>query len=248
MVAAGRKLPRPDTGRSGEQDIPDPFRKRLCAVRSRHGKVADRKVERIVHHSVKHSGTKPRRALLPYFADDVRLRVCVADTLFELLQKAEAHLVRHIQPPGVDAVFPRPFRGSPDEIRLHGRVFGVPLRHIRGEREALKGLYGTHSVRRQLRRCFASQRVHTDAAEPVEECRLLPVFQNILPERMLPGGVVIYAVEHNAHAVFVQCTNERGKVLLRSEHRVDARIVCGVVPVIGRALEYGIEIHPLHAE
>ena len=65
---------------------------------------------------------------------------------------------------------------------------------------------------------------------------------------MLPGSVIVNAVEHDAHTVFVQCAHERGKILFRTELGVDARIVCGIVPVIGRALKDRIQINALHAE
>ena len=196
--------------------------------------------DRCVAEEIIHRAVEPVRAyeppgVAPCFAKQDAVRLTRAHRRGEGFQKRGRQLIRHIQPPAVDAEFLQPVPANGEEIVPRVRVCKVQLRHPFVMPDAVV----------ILPLCIDG--IAMDK-EPAAIRRRFAVFDNVLKFVPPVAAVVEHAVEDDAHSACVDTVDQPPQIVLRAEGRVDLEIIGRVVLVVRRRAEDGRQIQARHAE
>ena len=80
--------------------------------------------------------------------------------------------------------------------------------------------------------------------KPVRIRGVLPVFQHVLPGAEVAPAVVEHRVHHDPDPQGVGLLHQSGKGLPVPEMRIDPRVICGVILVVGLRLHDRVEVDP----
>ena len=208
------------------------FRRGKRVLRQPRGR---RVAEEVIHRAVQPVRAYEPSGVAPCFAQQDAVGLARAHRRGEGFQKRGRQLVRHIQPPAVDAEFLQPVPANGEEIVTRIRVRKVQLRHPFVMPDAV---------------VILPLRVDGIAVdeEPAAIRRRFAVFHNVLKFVPPVAAVVEHAVEEDAHPARVDTVDQPPQIVLRAEDRVDLEIIGRVVLVVRRCAEDGRQIQTCRAE
>ena len=218
----------------------DPLSQRLAAVLAAHI-AQDRLLPRVVHDGIELAAGEVPAAdvvrdlvggVLPDLADQDCLRIQLPQAPAQPLNEGVRQLIDHIQPEAVRAQ-PQPVRQN--AVLVLNDIADVAFVHLidaRQRGDAPPALIDIGIVQEAEPAAIGRGRVGDGALEI----------------RAAASDVRKHAVEHDLHAEHMSRLAKSGEVRLRTEHRIDALIVVGIVPVVGKRHKNGVEIEDLHAK
>jgi hypothetical protein len=178
---------------------------------------------------------------VPNFAADIGLGILAFHHLTKRAPKVVVvNLMRHIEPPTVDAKA-NPMAGDFENEFAHRRRIGVELRQ--GRQPPPARVIGRL---RPLRR-IGLQRpiVH---GEPIDVGAVAAVFENVMKLPKSSTRVIEYPIEHDAHVAVVRFVDEFAKRDIAPQQRVDTHVIVGVIAMVGGRRKDGGEVQGRDAQ
>ncbi len=182
--------------------------------------------EDVVHHGVEAVAAQPLARLVPDFADDVGIGVALFHRGAERLPEGDVvDLLRHVEPPAVDAKVD-PETRHVEQIFAHTGIGDVELGQ---RRDVPPGVV----VMRILGVVFVGAQRPAMHLEPVNVRRVAAAFQNVMKGPEAAAGVVEDAIQHHVHAARVCGVEQFAQRGIATQQRIDLHVVEGVIAVVG---------------
>ena len=185
--------------------------------------------EQIVHGRVQAIGRHQLLGIAPRFTEKQSVGFELLDARGELLPERSRYLVRHVQPPTVNAEFSDPVLPYLNKVfSRFGTVqidFGHPF-----------VMPHTIIVARILRHGIVV------GEKPIAVLGLLTVLHKILKQREIVTAMVEHAVQQNLHIPLMYLIHQPAQIIFRTKGGVDLVVIHRIVLMIGRCVEDGREI------